>query len=810
MSSGSKKWVGAHVKRKEDFRFLTGKETYVDNHTLPGTLYCAILRSPYPHAIIKSVDGSKAKNASGVMAVITGEDTFQWLQQIRSTSKLTRTEASRTMPASALAQGKVTFQGKPIAAVAATSRGEAEDALDLIDVDYEPLEPVVTFDQAMDKSLPQIFDGIENFTPQVPLLYGDVNSEFKDAQHVVKGQFHVHRYSSTALDTKSCIAHYEASTGRLTLIANAGHPTSMWRKLSGALGIPPNKLRLVVPDIGGTFGNKSSTSIPEYAAITTLLSMKTGRPVKYAENRVEALMGEGQSGETILGVEAALTAEGQVTALKITDYENEGASIEHLEYGGAYQAMNKLGGITGPYRIKAVSMNGGTAITNQCPSVHNRAIGLPGILFALERTMDIASQQIGLDPAEIRLRNYIRPDQFPYLTPSGNLYDEADYAATLRRALEIAGYEELRRKQKEEWSRGRYIGIGISASVEPSTANPARHYVATEKYQRPVGSYSSASIKMDTSGKVILVIPSPFAGQGHETTAAQVIADELGITPDDIEVYAEFDSLLSPLSSRGTGGGNTFAVFHLGAVIKASRALKEKIKQIAAKSLDAKPEDMDLRDSKVFIKHDANRSMSLREVAKIAYEDLLLLPEDVDPGLHIVSYYNYPYNAPVDEARRVKSHLTFGNAAHIAIVEVDPETGRVQILKYVIVADSGVIINPIIVEGQIVGNAIHGISAALGEGFIYNNEGQLLTSTFMDYLKPTSMDMVEPHIEHTVHPTPFSEIGAKGVGEGAAAVAPAAIANAVEDALRPFGVEIKELMLTPEKVWSLIKAKPNT
>ncbi|MBI4257924.1 MAG: xanthine dehydrogenase family protein molybdopterin-binding subunit [Thaumarchaeota archaeon] len=809
MSSGSKKWVGANVKRKEDFRFLTGKETYVDNLTLPGTLYCAILRSPYAHAKIKSVDTSKARTALGVMAVITGEDTFQWFQQI-SHRKLTQQEASAIMPASALAQGKATFQGKPVAAVAASSRGEAEDALDLIDVDFDSLKPVVSFEQAMDPSSPRIFHGTDNFTPQIPLVYGDVDSEFRNAQHVVKGRFHVHRYSSTALDTKACIAHYEAATGRLTLIANAGHPTSMWRRLSGWLGIPPNKLRLIVPDIGGQFGNKSSTSIPDYAAITTLLSMKTGKPVKYVENRVESLMGEGQSGETILEVEAAFTGEGQVTALKITDYENEGASTDHLEYGSAYQATNKLGGITGPYRIKAVSMTGGTAITNQCPSVHNRAIGLPGMLFALERTMDIAAAKIGLDPAEIRMRNYIRLDEFPYLTPSGNLYDEGDYPTTLRQALEAVGYEELRNKQKEEWRRGRYIGIGISASVEPSAANPARHYVASEKYQRPLGSYSSASIKMDPSGKVILNIPSPFAGQGHETTAAQVAADELNITPDDIEVYAGFDSLLSPLSSRGTGGGNTFAVFHLGAVVKASRALKEKVKQIASKTLDAKPEDLELKDGKVVNKHDAARSMTLREVARIAYEDLLLMPEGVDPGLHIVSYYNYPYNAPVDEARRVKSHLTFGNAAHIAVVEVDPETGVIHVLKYMIVADSGVIINPAIVDGQIVGNALHGISAALGEGFIYDAEGQLLTSTFSDYLKPTSMEMVEPVLEHMVHPTSFSQTGAKGVGEGAAAIAPAAIANAVEDALQPLGVKISELMLTPEKMWSLIKTSRPT
>ncbi len=802
----SKRWVGTRVKRKEDPRFLTGHEKYVDNITLPGMLYCAILRSPYAHARIRAIDTTRARNASGVFAVITGEDTLQLLKDIRRGKEISREEACRTIPASALAQDKVRFQGEPVAAVAAKSRMEAEDALEMIDVDYEPLQPVVTFEQAMDPSSPQVYEGVDNFTPQIPLVYGDVDSEFSSALHVVKEVFRIHRYSSTALDTKSCISDYDLASGRLTICVNAGHPTTIWRRLSGYLGIPPNKLRLIVPDIGGSYGNKSGVRIPEYVSIVTLLSKKTGRPVKYVENRVESLMSEGQSGESLLEVEAAVTSEGLVTALRMKDYENEGTNTEHLQLGAAYQATNKLGGITGPYKIRAVALEGGTVITNQCPSMHNRAIGLPGMLFALERTVDLAAHMLSMDPAEIRLRNYIGPDEFPYLTPSGNLYDSADYAASLRRALELVGYEDLRRKQKEEWGKRRYLGIGIAASVEPSAANPARHHVAAKEYQRPVGAYTSASIKMDPTGRIILQIPTPQAGTGHETTAAQIVADELGVTPDDVEVYAGFDSVSSPMSSIGTGGGNTFATYHSGAVVKASRALKDKVKQIASRILDARPEEIILKDGLVTGKEGGKRSASLREVAKVAYEDVLLLPEGVEPGLHMVAYYCYPHNAAVDEGRRVKSHQTFPNAAHVAVVEVDPDTGKISVLKYVVVADSGVMINPAIVDGQIVGNALHGISAALVEGFVYNEEGQLITNTFMDYLKPTAMEAVNMLVEHTEHPSPFTETGAKGVGEGSAALSPVAIANAIEDALQPLGVRIRDLPLTTERVWRLISA----
>ena len=801
-----RRWVGVSLRRKEDARFLTGHDNFVDNLSLPSLLYCALLRSPYAHSRISSIKTSTARSAPGVFAVITGQDTLQWLKQIRGGKEVPLREAMRTIPASALAQGKATFHGAPVAAVAARSRGEAEDAAELIDVEYEPLPPVVTFEQARSSESPAIFEGVPNFTPQIPLVYGDVDSEFRNAQHIVRERFHVHRYSSTALDTKACIAGYETSTGRLTLHLNAGHPTSIWRRLAPQLGVPGNRLRLRVPDIGGQFGNKSSRMIPEYAAITTLLSMKTGRPVKYVESRVESLLSEGQSGETILEIDAAVTGEGLVTALRIRDYENEGASTEHLQFGAAYQALNKLGGVTGPYRIRAVAMEGGTVITNQCPSFHNRAIGLPGMLFGLERTIDIAAHQLGLDPVEMRMRNYIRTDEFPYRTPSGNLYDEADYGATLQRALQLVGYEALRREQKQAARTGKLLGIGISASVEPSGANPARHYVGAEEYRKPVGAYSSAAIKMDPMGRVILQIPAPFAGQGHETTAAQIVADELRITPDEVEVYAGFDSLLSPLSSIGTGGGNTFAAFHTGAVVKASRELREKILRIAASQLDAKPEDLELKNGKVVHKADQGRAVSLKDIARIAYEEILLLPEGVDPGLHIVSYYNYPYNASADEGRRVKSHVTFPNAAHVAVLEIDAETGRVEILRYVVVADCGVMMNPMIVEGQILGNGLHGISAALGEGFVYSEEGQLLTTTFMDYLKPTAVDAVAMQIEHTEHPTRFTEIGAKGVGEGAAAMAPAAIANAVEDALRPLGINIVSLPITSEQLWSRTRA----
>lgn len=797
MTGNHEKWKGKSMRSKEAPRFLTGRARYIADIFLPGMLFCSILRSPYAHAEITSIDVSKATSASGVRAVITGEDTLNWASGIGRT----KLQHELPLPASALAQRKVRFQGQPIVAIAARSKEEAEDALDLLHVEYRPLPPVMTLEQAKNARFPTVFDETPNFTLQTTLVYGDPDSAFAQARTIVRDTFRLHRYSSTALDTKGCIASYDHSTGHLTLHMNVGHPSSMWRKLAMQMGLAPNKLRLVVPDIGGQFGNKSGVMFPEYAAITTLLSIKTGSPVKYVETRTESLMGEGQSGETILDLEAAVNENGIVEALHIHDYENGGASLEHIQFGGTYQALNKLGGATGAYRIRHVSLDGGTIVTNQCPSFHNRAIGLPGMLFTLERLMDRIAHQLNLDPVEIRMRNYIRPDEFPYVTPTGNVYDSANFSETSRKALEIADYEAMRKLQSKGRENSRFLGIGISASVEPSAANPARHHVASEDFQKPVGVYSSVVIKMDITGRVTLHLPTPFAGQGHETTAAQIVADELDMVPDDIEVYASFDSLLSPTSSIGTGGGNTFAVYHIGAVVKASRSLRDKILKIASAILGVSEKELKLSNGKVVKGTDSNVSVTLRDIARIAYEDLLLLPEGIDPGLHIISYYRYPHSAAADSNRRVKSHVTFPNAAHIAIVEVDPETGKIELVRYVVVADHGVLLNPAIVEGQTIGNALHGISAALGEGFIYDEQGQLLTNTFMDYLKPTSMDTINFQIAHTSHPSEFSETGAKGAGEGAAALAPAAIVAAVEDALAPFNVKLSELGLTAERLW---------
>jgi len=424
--------------------------------------------------------------------------------------------------------------------------------------------------------------------------------------------------------------------------------------------------------------------------------------------------------------------------------------------------------------------------------------------FAVERLMDRIAERLDLDPAELRFRNLIQPDQFPYETPGGALYDSGDFPGTLRKALDLLDYAALREEQARARAEGRYLGIGISTAVEPASSNLAAYVLVTGK-ATSTGVGESAMVRMEPDGKARVTFGDVCSGQGYETAAAQVVADELGLHPNDVHVHAWFDSFTTPWMYSSGNYANKFATTDVGAIVGAAQKVRDKIITIAAHLLEAAPDDIELRDGRVGVRGNPAQSRTLREIAQVAYRNLLALPSGFEPGLEATHFYSNPMAQLPDENNRVRGQLIFTNAAHIALVEVDVETAQVKVLRYGVVHDCGKEINPLIVEGQVHGATVHGIGAALLEEFVYDDNGQILTTTFMDYLKPTASDVPTIETDHLETPSPYTTLGTKGVGEGGAIPAPGCIANAVEDALRPLGVRISGLPLSPNRLWPLIR-----
>jgi len=788
------KWVGKPLKRKEDFRLLTGRGKYIDDIVLPNMLHAAILRSPYPHAIIKNIDVSEARKLSGVVYILTGEELAQMTGPMLSYYLL---QAPPTTQQYFMAFRKVRFVGEPVAAVAAETKEAAKDALELINVEYEPLKTVIDPEEAMKENAPILYeDAGTNILYHNIYVYGDVEKEFKEADVILSEKLSIHPYTSAPLETFGCIASYDGFS--LTVWSPDQIPGMVVRALSAAIKIPEDKIRIIsAQDIGGGYGIK--TTLLPYMVIVSALSLKTLRPVKWIEERHEHFMAAGHSAGGRFYVQLALTRDGLVRAIRLKTIEDEGIfSLWTCLYW-----LLKLTNIVNCYKIRAVYFEPFSVATNKCAAVPNRGVGKPGMCYIIERMMNLAAQRLGLTPEEIRFRNFIPPEEFPYRTPTGNLYDSGRYAEALKLLLEKIEIEKLREEQRKLREQGRYIGIGISTGLEPSVSNFS--YFEFMEVGRPntTGASSAARVTITPGGKVVVAIGSPCSGQGHETTLAQVVAEELGITPEDVTVLP-FDTQSCPTTSSQGLYANRFVSMDLGAVTKALSRLKEKILRIAASQLDAPLESLTFGDGKIYVKDSPDRAITLESIATIAYSDVLKL-KDIEPGLTETAYYVHPSADRPDDKKRMSIQLVFGYNFHAAVVEVDIETGQVKILRYVVVADCGRIINPMIVEGQVHGATAHGIASALYEGILYNEEGQCLTTTYTDFGAASAVDLPNIEVYHIETPSPFTVMGAKGVGEGGAIPSPAAIANAVEDALSPFGVKITELPITPEKILRLIK-----
>ena len=802
-----KKFIGNRARSKEGPRHVTGRGLYTDDFTLPGMLQAVILRSPHAHAKILSVNAAEALANPNVMAVITPDD----VKNHSKPFKPGRYAAGLKRPVDEYAGAidKVRYVGEPVAAVAARDRGTAEDALELIAVDYEPLRPVVDVREAIKPSAAVLFDELgTNLAWHGSLSYGDIEGAFKSADRIVKENLKIHRYSSTPLEPFGVIATYDAASKKLTVWVTAQVPEVIYDGLREALGL--QDIRVIIPDVGGGFGQKIHL-IRKYVVLISLLAIKTGRPVKWIEDRTEHMMAGGHACAQEFEAEAAVKTDGTVLALRFKEYDDVGGSISTL----TIHFTNKLNNLSNTYRVRNIALEGYAVVTNKCPVIPNRGIGKPGMCFIWERMMDRVAQELNLNPIEVRRKNLIQPEEMPYATPSGNIYDSGDYPGLLQGLLEKIDYDKLREEQKRGREKGRLLGIGIVIAVEPGGRNAARDMAIFPEMKEPPcsGGVNGATIKIEKNGTIALFLGSPNCGQAHETTTAQVAADVLGTTPDQVSTTTPFDSDLSPWGVAAANSGNNFHLYDIGAVHGAATKLREKVLKLAGHVLNTDPAQLTIENGTVQLPGSMAKKITFAELGRIAYNNQHLIPEDMEAGLQATFYYTFPHAKPnmVPGADRlVRAQFTFSAGAHAAVVELDKATGKVKVLRYVIVGDNGTVINPDVVNGQVFGSAAHGIAVALGEGFIYSPEGQPLTVTYLDYGKCSAEETPSVEVVHRPSPSPFTTLGQKAAGEGAAIPSPAAIASAVEDALAPFGVKVRDLPLPPEAVWRLVNNNPES
>lgn len=775
--AATRKWIGISLKRKEDVRLLTGQGKYTGDILLPGMLHAAVLRSPFAHAEIKSIDVSKARQHEGVVEVITGEDIPDALKVVPTLADLPDRKADHPC----LARGKVRYVGEPVAVVVATDRYVAEDALEDIVVNYEPLKAVVNCDDAMKADVRLFEDWPDNVAWRWVLEGGNVEEAFRAADLVVSETFEVQRHTGVPMETRAVVANYEWGTGELTIWTSSQGPYRLRNTIAPLLGMPESKIRVICGDVGGAFGIKFHLYPEEF--LIPYLAKKLRRPIKWVEDRREhflsAIHGRGMKFEA----QMAVKRDGSILGIKAKLFFDMGAYNETESHAPAWLATAS---VPGPYRIENCRVEGIAVVTNKVPFGAYRGFGANEGHFVRERLIDIAARELGLDPAEMRLKNLIQPHEFPYRSPVGLVYDSGQYPENFKRAMEALGYDQWRKEQERARKEGRYIGIGMGCYNESTLWAPSRSLAALGVKD---GGYVGARVQVERDGNVTVYTAMSVQGQGQETSLAQVCAEELGIDPDRITVVHDDTSMCPP--SGYQSGGSRGAGLGGGAVAVAARRVKEKAIKIAAHKLEAAEADLVYEDGRVYVKGSPDRGLSLAEVATLAYlaSDL---PEGVEPGLEATCILDV-------------SNWAFANGTHMAVVEVDPETFQTKILKYVIAHDCGVVINPAIVDGQMMGGAAQGIGGVLFEELVYDENGQLLTTTFTDYRVPRAGDLPEFTLTHTETPTPLSPIGAKGAGEGGTLGPYAAVSGAIEDALTPLGLKVTRLPLTPSKIYSQIK-----
>ncbi len=769
------------MTRKEDARFVRGRGTYVDDVRLPGMLHGAILHSPYAHARIVSIDTSAAEAHPKVKAVITGATlaglNLAWVPTLSYDTQ------------AVLATDKVRFQGQEVAFVVAEDRYAARDALELIEVEYEPLPPVIDARRALEPQAPVIRDDKEGKADNHIFDWeaGDrskTDQVFSEAEVVVAQQMLYPRVHPAPLETDGAVADFDKVTGKLTIWCTTQAPHAHRTVYALVAGLPEHKIRVISPDIGGGFGGKVGIYPGYVCAIVG--SIVTGRPVKWVEDRSENLMTAAFARDYHMHGEIAATRDGKILALRTNVIADHGA------FNATAQPTNFPAGFfhvfTGSYDLQAAHCKVTGVYTNKAPGgvAYACSFRITEAVYLVERMVDALARELGMDPADLRMRNLLRPEQFPYTCATGWEYDSGDYPRALRLAMELAGYDDLRKEQADKRANGELMGIGVSFFTEAVGAGPRKHMDILG-----LGMADGAELRVHPTGKAVLRLSVQTQGQGHETTFAQIVAEELGISPHDIEVV-HGDTDQTPFG-LGTYGSRSTPVSGAATAVVA-RKVRERARLVASAMLEIAPEDLEWEKGRWFVRGTPDVGKTIQEIALAAHGNVEL-PEGVEGHLDATCVYN-------------PSNLTYPFGAYIAVVDVDPGTGKVSMRRFVAVDDCGVRINPMIVEGQIHGGLADGVGMALMQVMAFDEDGNHLGASFMDYLLPTSLECPSWELGATVTPSPHHPIGAKGVGESATVGSPAAVVNAVLDALRPFGVTHLDMPLTPANVWSAMHGRP--
>ncbi len=767
--------------RKEDQRFIRGQGLFVDDVRLPGMLYGAVLRSPHAHARILAVDTLAAEAHPKVRAVITGETLAE-----RNLAWMPTLSGDRQ---AVLATDKVRFQGQEVAFVVAEDRYSARDALEMIDVEYEPLPAVIDARHALDPGAPLIRDDLPGCTSNHIFDWesGDAartEAVFADAEVTITQDMLYPRVHPAPLETCGAVAQYDKVSGKLTIWETTQAPHAHRTLYAMVSGLPEHKIRIISPDIGGGFGNK----VPIYPGYVCAVvgSVVTGQPVKWMEDRSENLMSTCFARDFHMHGELAASRDGKIRAVRVTVLADHGAfngTAQPSKYPAGF-----FGVFTGSYDLEAAHCRVTGTYTNKAPGgvAYSCSFRVTEAVYLVERLVDMLAYELDLDPAELRMRNLLRPEQFPYTCQTGWTYDSGDYPRTLRLALEIAGYDELRKEQSAERAAGHLMGIGVSFFTEAVGAGPRKHMDILG-----LGMNDGVELRIHPTGTAVLRISVQTQGQGHETTFAQIVAEELGLSPDDVEVV-HGDTDQTPFG-LGTYGSRSTPVSGAATAIVA-RKVRERARIVAAAMLEVDAADLEWERGRWFVRGDPDQGRTLAEIALAAHSSLEL-PPGVEGHLDASCVYNPP-------------NLTYPCGAYICVVDVDPGTGKVSVRRFIAVDDCGVRINPMIVEGQVHGGLADGIGMALMELIAFDPDGNCLGGSFMDYLLPTSLECPAWELGETVTPSPHHPIGAKGVGESATVGSPPAVVNAVIDALRPYGVRHADMPLTPAQVWRAIQGRP--
>ena len=767
---------GSSVKRVEDPVLLKGEGQFTDDIHIPGALYSVMLRSPFAHARIKSIDTSEALAMEGVHLVLINTD----LESEYSTTQLPlmvpNPLISKPLTPYILAKEAVRYVGEPIALVVADDRYIAEDALERVFVDFEPLPVAADFRDAAKEDAPTAHEEIDDNTcAEFTQAFGDTESVFANAPHVFKDTFFQHRGAAHPLETRAMMAHYDPVADHMTFYAASQSPHRVREIYAKLRGIDDNQVRVLVPDIGGGFGAKGQT-YPEYFSVAAA-SRQLKRPVKYMEDRRENFTATHHERDQLWDAEIAFDEDGTLLGFRGTMLHDAGAYVPW----GIITPFIAASTVPGPYLLPVYEMKVTCVLTNKVAVTPVRGAGRPQAAFTMERMMDLAARELGWDPAELRRKNYIPADKMPY--PMGLIfrdgspviYDSGDYPGCHDKAIELSGYADFKERQAKALEEGRYIGIGIGSYVEGTGLGP----------------FEGANVRVSPSGKVTIHYGASAQGQGHQTVFAQIASDQLGVPLEDVKVVGG-DSQGCPY---GIGTFASRAIVNAGnAVFVASGNVREKILKAASHMMEAAEEDLELADGKVTVKGVPDLSKTLGEVAEFVNgKPGFTLPGDLEPGLQDLSYFT-------------PKQAVYANGTHLAEVQVDIETGYVKVLKYWTGHDCGMLINPMTVEGQVLGGVAHGLGNALFERMLYDENAQPVTVNYGEYLIPLATDM--PHVEqvHQETPTPQNPLGVKGAGEGGTIPAIAAIIGAIDNALEPFGVRISEAPITPPRLLELIEA----